>query len=60
MEDTRSIPAHIVKIVVTYFTHNILTDDERDILDEWVCASDDNQIIFEAMVELVGCKEYRA
>ena len=50
--DTRVIPMHMVKIILGFF-RNKLTDQEHDELDEWICATDDNMLVFEEMLEIM-------
>ena len=48
--DHRTIPFHIVKLTLGFFKQQ-LTDKQHDELDVWVEESDENQIMFEEMVE---------
>ncbi len=52
MEETgKTIPSRAAKLITGYFNF-ILTEKEKDELDEWICASDDNMEMFEAIVEI--------
>ena len=48
--DNRSVPLFAARLV-TGFLQNKLSEDERDKLDEWICASDENLSLFEALIE---------
>ena len=50
--DHRTIPFHIVKLTLGYFKQQ-LTDEQHDQLDAWIEDSDENQIMFEEMVESI-------
>ena len=39
--------------MIGYFSHNILSEEEHNILDVWICASDENMIVFEEGIEMV-------
>ena len=52
MEDKcDKIPSEIAKLIVGYF-HRTLTPHEHDMLDEWLCLSDDHIKIFEDCLEI--------
>jgi hypothetical protein len=44
------ISVEAAKLIIGY-THNSLTEEEKDQLDEWITASDDNLAIFETLAE---------
>ena len=44
------ISVEAAKLIIHY-THNSLTEKQRDELDEWITASDDNLAIFEKLAE---------
>lgn len=48
----RQLPLEIAKLFVG-FSHNKLTETQRDTLDEWLCASDEHVEIFEELLEMV-------
>ena len=50
--DHRTIPFHIVKLTLGYFKQQ-LTDEQHDQLDAWIEDSDENQIMFEEMIESI-------
>ena len=50
--DHRIIPFHIVKLTLGFFKQQ-LTDVEHDELDAWIVDSEENQIMFEEMVESI-------
>ena len=50
--DHRTIPFHIVKLTPGFFKQQ-LTDGQHDELDAWVVDSEENQIMFEEMVESI-------
>ncbi len=50
--DNRIIPFHIVKLPLGFFKQQ-LTDKQHDELDPCVGDSEENQIIFEEMVESI-------
>jgi len=50
--DQRTIPFHIVKLTLGYFKQQ-LTDVEHDELDAWIVDSEENQIMFEEMVDSI-------
>ena len=56
-EDNRIVPIHIVRLMIEYFSNDLLTEQERNDLDEWINTSDDNMKIFEEMVELVESRK---
>jgi hypothetical protein len=47
-----SITLHHAKLIIGH-THSTLTEAEADELDAWVCESDQNVEIFEALTEIV-------
>lgn len=49
---TDHLPLKYAKLIVKH-THEILTEEEADQLDEWICASDDNLAIYETLIEEV-------
>jgi ferric-dicitrate binding protein FerR (iron transport regulator) len=51
MENDKNIPFHIVKLLVAFFKHTI-TEAERQELDKWVEASEENEEIFEDCMEM--------
>jgi hypothetical protein len=48
--DNRQLPFYAAKLIMKY-THNLLSEEEKDQLDEWICESDENQLIFEDLTE---------
>lgn len=52
-ENGKIISPGIVKLITGYF-HFILTEKEKDELDAWICASDDNEDIFGVMIEIAS------
>ncbi len=48
----RTIPFHIVKSTLGFFKQQ-LTDEHHDELDAWVEDSEENQIMFEEMVDSI-------
>jgi hypothetical protein len=50
--DHRMIPFDIVKLTLGFFKQQ-LTDKEHDKLDAWVVESEENQIMFEEMVDCI-------
>ena len=49
-KDIHLIPFRAAKLIIGYL-HNNLTESEHNELDEWVCQSDGNMIIFEQLTE---------
>lgn len=52
-EENRIISPRIVKLITGFF-HFVLTEQEKDELDEWTCASDDNENIFGVIIEIAS------
>ena len=50
--DSRIIPFHIVKLNLGFFKQQ-LTDCQHDELDAWIVQSEENQIMFEEMVDSI-------
>ena len=50
--DHRIIPFHIVKLTLGFFKQQ-LTDAQHNELDAWIECSEENQIMFEEMVESI-------
>jgi hypothetical protein len=50
--DNRTIPFHIVILTIGFFKQQ-LTDDQHDEVDAWVGDSEENQIMFEEMVDSI-------
>ena len=48
--DNRTIPFQVVKLTLGFFKQQ-LTDEQHDELDTWICDSEENQLMFEEMVE---------
>jgi len=44
------IPVRVAKLVIGYLTHT-LTEQEEDLLDEWVCESEENEQVFVALID---------
>jgi hypothetical protein len=44
------IPVEAAKLILRY-SHNLLTEKEKDQLDEWLNASNDNLVIFEDLMK---------
>lgn len=49
-KDKDYIPYAVAKLVIGYL-HNSLNESQKDELDEWINASDDNMKIFEDLIE---------
>lgn len=49
-KDAQLIPFRAARLIIGYL-HNRLTEIEKDELDEWVCQSDNNMIIFEQLTD---------
>lgn len=52
MSNEKMIPEKIAHLLVAYFSRTA-TFGEKESLDEWICASDDNMKVFEDALELV-------
>jgi len=50
--DSRTILFQIVKLTLWFFKQQ-LTDEQQDELDAWIECSEENQIMFEEMVESI-------
>jgi hypothetical protein len=52
-QDQRTIPLSIVKLLIGYFSHtnNVA---EKDALDKWICADDNNMQVFEECLEITS------
>jgi hypothetical protein len=50
IDEENKIPYAVAKLVIGYL-HNSLTEAEKDELDEWINASDENMKIFEDLTE---------
>jgi len=50
--DSRIIPFHIVKLTLGFYKQQLI-DGKHDELDAWVTEADENQIMFEEMVESI-------
>jgi len=46
----RAVPAEIVILLVAFFTQTA-TEEQKNGLDDWICANDDNMRFFEHCVE---------
>lgn len=44
------IPVQIARLVIGYLNHT-LTEQEKDLLDEWVCEREENEEIFVALTD---------
>ena len=49
-KNNQLIPLHYARLV-TGFLQNSLTEAQKDELDDWICASDENMIMFEDLTE---------
>lgn len=47
-----TISFHIVKLILGYLKQQ-LSDEEHDELDAWLCESEENQFMFEEMLESI-------
>ena len=56
-KDTRTVPVHILKIMTEFFGDNLLTKKERDDLDRWIDAAEDNMVIFEEVLNVVESRK---
>ena len=50
--DNRTIPFHIIKLTLGFFKQQ-LTEMQHDELDAWVEESEENQTMFEEMVDSI-------
>lgn len=50
-QDHQTIPLSIVKLLIGFFSHTN-NKAEKDALDKWICADDDNMKIFEECLEI--------
>lgn len=44
------IPVRVAKLVIGYLNYT-LTEQEKDLLDEWVCESEENEEVFSALID---------
>jgi hypothetical protein len=44
------VPVRVAKLVIGYLNHT-LTEEEKDLLDEWVCESEENEQVFVALID---------
>jgi ferric-dicitrate binding protein FerR (iron transport regulator) len=50
-QESRLIPLSIVKLLIGFFSHTN-NDAEKDALDKWICADDNNMQVFEECLEI--------
>ncbi len=52
-DDKKKYSLRLIKLFVDFFQHAI-SEIDHDELDNWVCASDDNLLVFESVVEIAA------
>lgn len=55
--DNRTVPIYIAAIMIECLGDNLLTAKERDDLDAWLIASEENVDLFEEMVTMVQSRK---
>lgn len=51
--ETRKHSLRLIRLFVDFFQYN-LSENEHNELDEWVCKTDDNLLVFESVVEIAA------
>lgn len=58
-KDNKVLSLADAKLIIN-FTHNKLSEEQKNELDEWLCASDENLMIFEELTQDVNDNVFSA